>query len=45
MRIVLPVGDNNGADSEVFNHFGSAPFFAIFDTDSQNVVCVLRIIS
>lgn len=40
MRIVLPVGDDNGVDSEVFGHFGSAPFFAIFDTDSQNVVII-----
>lgn len=40
MRIVLPVGDNNGVDSEVFGHFGSAPFFAIYDTDSQSVVIV-----
>jgi predicted Fe-Mo cluster-binding NifX family protein len=27
MKIVLPVGDNHGVDSEVFGHFGSAPFF------------------
>jgi len=37
MKIILPVGDNNGVDSVVFGHFGSAPFFAIFDTDSQMV--------
>lgn len=40
MRICLPVGDNNGVDSTVFGHFGSAPFFAIFDTESQSVELV-----
>jgi len=37
MKIILPVGDNNGLNSAVFGHFGSAPFFAVFDTDSQSV--------
>jgi predicted Fe-Mo cluster-binding NifX family protein len=40
MKICLPVGDNNGVDSIVFGHFGSAPFFAVFDTESQSVVLV-----
>ena len=37
MRICLPVGNANGMDSLVFGHFGSAPFFAIYDTDKREV--------
>ncbi|MBF0207564.1 MAG: NifB/NifX family molybdenum-iron cluster-binding protein [Oligoflexia bacterium] len=37
MRICIPVNENNGVDSTVCAHFGSAPFFMIVDTDS--LVC------
>jgi predicted Fe-Mo cluster-binding NifX family protein len=33
----MPVLDANGMDSVVFGHFGSAPFFAVYDTDKQDV--------
>jgi predicted Fe-Mo cluster-binding NifX family protein len=40
MIICLPVLDDKGMDSIVFGHFGSAPFFALFDTESNGVSIV-----
>ncbi len=37
MKICMPVQDENGLDSLVFGHFGSAPFFAVYDTEAKNV--------
>lgn len=34
MKLCLPVEANNGIDSPVCAHFGSAPFFMIVDTDT-----------
>jgi len=35
MQICIPVVENNGLQSRTSDHFGSAPFFMIVDTDSQ----------
>jgi predicted Fe-Mo cluster-binding NifX family protein len=40
MKICMPVGDENGLSSVIYGHFGSAPFFALFDTETQNVSIV-----
>lgn len=32
MKICFPVESDKGLTSEVFGHFGSAPFFIVFDT-------------
>jgi predicted Fe-Mo cluster-binding NifX family protein len=37
MKICMPVANANGMESEVFGHFGSAPFFALYDTESQRL--------
>jgi predicted Fe-Mo cluster-binding NifX family protein len=37
MRICIPTEDDQGLDSRVCGHFGSAPFFALADTDSGEV--------
>ena len=34
MRICIPAENSNGLNSIVYGHFGSAPYFMIFDTDS-----------
>jgi len=34
MKICIPVEENNGFQSRVCHHFGSAPAFLIVDTDS-----------
>ena len=37
MRVCIPVSDYQGLDSPVHGHFGSAPCFAVIDTDTMNV--------
>lgn len=37
MQICFPVEVDKGLESEVFNHFGSAPFFVVFDTQAKSV--------
>ncbi|MFX1390169.1 MAG: cation diffusion facilitator family transporter [Promethearchaeota archaeon] len=31
MKVAIPIADNEGMGSEVFNHFGEAPFFAFLE--------------
>jgi len=40
MRICIPTEDDRGLDARVYGHFGSAPFFAMVDTDSGEVEMV-----
>lgn len=35
MRICIPTQDSRGLDSKVCEHFGSAPHFVIYETESQ----------
>jgi predicted Fe-Mo cluster-binding NifX family protein len=35
MKICFPVQKDDGIESAVYNHFGSAPMFVIFDTDTS----------
>ena len=35
MKLCIPAIENIGINSKISNHFGSAPFFAIFDTDTK----------
>ena len=37
MKICFPIADNQGMESEVYGHFGSAPFFAVVDTESREI--------
>jgi predicted Fe-Mo cluster-binding NifX family protein len=37
MKICMPVLDANGMNSVVYGHFGSAPFFAVYDTEKQDI--------
>jgi Uncharacterized conserved protein len=37
MKICMPVLDEKGMDSVVYGHFGSAPFFAVYDTEKKDV--------
>ena len=40
MRICIPTEDAHGSDSKVYGHFGSAPYFTIYDEkyDSYEVI-------
>lgn len=35
MKICMPTEPNNGLSSKVCDHFGSAPFFTVYDTDNS----------
>lgn len=35
MRICIPTGSKEGMKAEVYGHFGSAPYFTVFDTDNR----------
>jgi len=37
MKICIPVAEYHGLDSPVYGHFGSAPCFALVDTETMTV--------
>ena len=37
MKICIPTTDNNGLESRAHGHFGSAPYFAVVDTETGAV--------
>lgn len=37
MKVCFPVEKNNGADSFVYDHFGSAPGFVLYDTETEQL--------
>lgn len=37
MKVCIPVQENEGLDSIIYNHFGSAPFFLIYDLDREEI--------
>ena len=40
MKICFPVQKNDGLDSAVYNHFGSAPIFVVVDTDTNSIASI-----
>lgn len=42
MKVCFPVETNNGMDSKVFGHFGSAPMFVIVDVAAGNISTVIN---
>jgi predicted Fe-Mo cluster-binding NifX family protein len=40
MKICFPVQKDNGVESTVYNHFGSASVFVVFDTDTNSIVSI-----
>ena len=40
MKICFPVQNDNGIESTVYNHFGSAPVFLVVDTDTNSVASI-----
>ena len=40
MRVCIPTETNEGLNAKVHAHFGSAPFFTIFDTEKKEVKVV-----
>jgi predicted Fe-Mo cluster-binding NifX family protein len=37
MRICIPTGSKEGKTAVVYGHFGSAPFFTVYDTKKDSV--------
>lgn len=37
MKVCIPVEENKGLESVAYNHFGSAPFFLIYDLDKEEM--------
>lgn len=42
MKICFPVAEDNGLDSPVYNHFGSAPMFMLVDAEQRSVTQVIN---
>ncbi|MGC2061800.1 MAG: NifB/NifX family molybdenum-iron cluster-binding protein [Thermodesulfovibrionales bacterium] len=42
MKVCFPVQKNEGLESTVYNHFGSAPLFVLVDTAANTVAPVLN---
>ena len=36
MKICVPTHDNEGLESDICGHFGSAPYFLVYDTESDD---------
>ncbi|MDF2545368.1 MAG: diguanylate cyclase [Anaerosolibacter sp.] len=37
MKVCIPVKENKGLESIAYNHFGSAPFFLIYNLDNEEM--------
>jgi predicted Fe-Mo cluster-binding NifX family protein len=37
MKVCFPVQQNEGVESAVYGHFGSAPFFVVVDTETKDL--------
>ena len=37
MKVCIPVKENKGKDSISYNHFGTAPFFLIYDLENEEM--------
>ncbi len=37
MRICIPTNGDKGLKEKVYDHFGSAPFFTIYDTETKSI--------
>ena len=40
MRICIPTETNEGKSAQVYGHFGSAPYFTIYDTENESIEVV-----
>lgn len=40
MKVCFPVESNKGLDSVVYGHFGSAPMFVVYDTETNELTTI-----
>ena len=38
MKLLIPVMNDKGEDSIVSDHFGHAPFFSLFDSETKKLI-------
>ncbi|MBW2966414.1 hypothetical protein KY342_04900 [Candidatus Woesearchaeota archaeon] len=43
-RIFFPLLDDNGMDSEISSHFGHAPFFGLYDTETKKLEIIENVL-
>ncbi|MBE6067825.1 MAG: diguanylate cyclase [Clostridium lundense] len=37
MKVCIPIEENKGLESIAYNHFGTAPFFLIYDLENEEI--------
>lgn len=42
MKLCIPVESDKGLDSIIYGHFGSAPNFLVYNTDSEKVEAIIN---
>lgn len=42
MKICFPVAENQGMESEIYGHFGSAPLFIVVDTETREIKTLIN---
>lgn len=42
MKVCIPVQENKGLDSIAYDHFGSAPFFLIYDLAKEEIKVIVN---
>ncbi len=42
MKVCFPVENNEGMESRVYNHFGSAPMFVVVDASTNTVTTIIN---
>lgn len=40
MKVCFPVQTNEGVESRVYNHFGTAPVFVVVDTETKDIFVI-----
>lgn len=40
MKVCIPAINNEGLQSEISHHFGSAPWFVLYDADNQTIQAI-----
>ena len=45
MKICIPTETNQGNTAQVYGHFGSAPYFTIYDTEAKSLEVVDNAVS
>ncbi|HOJ50775.1 MAG TPA: NifB/NifX family molybdenum-iron cluster-binding protein [Spirochaetota bacterium] len=42
MKVAISVQDNNGMESKIYGHFGSSPYYAIYDDETSKLEFIIN---